>query len=175
MLTLVLYPIYGIRCGKRPLRPTYFYHCPLFRSSSVMSCIYIHFYYTTPVTVGFCGTISSMNSRCYLSRHSALIQEGNSMPRIQFGLSLPSPRRMSRQDYLASVQKSLELVTGHCDSVWFTDHLQYDDAPILEGWTILTYLAALHPQFTFGHVVLCQSLRNPALLAKMAATFQYMS
>ncbi len=97
------------------------------------------------------------------------------MPRIQFGLSLPSPRRMSRQDYLASVQKSLELVTGHCDSVWFTDHLQYDNAPILEGWTILTYLAALHPQFTFGHVVLCQSFRNPALLAKMAATFQYMS
>ena len=97
------------------------------------------------------------------------------MARVQFGLSLSSPRRMSHQDYLASVQKSLELVTGHFDSVWFTDHLQYDNAPILEGWTILTYLAALHPQFTFGHVVLCQSFRNPALLAKMAATFQYMS
>lgn len=97
------------------------------------------------------------------------------MPRIQFGLSLSSPHRMSHQDYLASVQKSLELVTGHFDSVWFTDHLQYDNAPILEGWTILTYLAALHPQFTFGHVVVCQSFRNPALLAKMAATFQYMS
>ena len=97
------------------------------------------------------------------------------MARIQFGLTLPSPRTMSQQNYLASVQKSLELVTGHFDSVWFTDHLQYDNATILEGWTILTYLAALYPQFTFGHVVLCQSFRNPALLAKMAATFQYMS
>lgn len=97
------------------------------------------------------------------------------MARIQFGLSLPAARRMPREAFLAGVQQSMELVTGHFDSAWFTDHLQYDDAPILEGWTMLTYLAALYPQFTFGHAVLCQSFRNPALLAKMAATFQYMS
>ncbi len=97
------------------------------------------------------------------------------MARIQFGLTLPSPRKMANKDYLANVQLSLELVTERFDSVWFTDHLQYDDAAILEGWTAITYLAALYPQFSFGHVVLCQSFRNPALLAKMAATLQFMS
>lgn len=47
--------------------------------------------------------------------------------------------------------------------------------PILEGWTTLTYLAALRPELRYGHLVLCQLFRNPALLAKMAATFQYLS
>ncbi len=97
------------------------------------------------------------------------------MPRIQFGLTLPSPRQLSREDYLAAIQQSLELATGHFDSIWFTDHLQYGNSPILEGWITLTYLAALHPQFTFGHAVLCQSFRNPALLAKMTATLQFLS
>jgi alkanesulfonate monooxygenase SsuD/methylene tetrahydromethanopterin reductase-like flavin-dependent oxidoreductase (luciferase family) len=97
------------------------------------------------------------------------------MARIQFGLTLPSPRKMANKDYLANVELCLELVKGHFDSVWFTDHLQYDDSPILEGWTALTYLSSLFPQYSFGHVVLCQSFRNPALLAKMAATFQFMS
>jgi len=82
---------------------------------------------------------------------------------------------MANKDYLANVQLCLELVAGRFDSVWFTDHLQYDDAAILEGWTAIAYLAALYPQFSFGHVVLCQSFRNPALLAKMAATLQFMS
>ncbi len=97
------------------------------------------------------------------------------MPRIQFGLTLPSPRQLSREDYLAAIQQSLELASGHFDSIWFTDHLQYGNSSILEGWTALTYLAALHPQFTFGHAVLCQSFRNPALLAKMTATLQFLS
>ncbi|HET7087520.1 MAG TPA: LLM class flavin-dependent oxidoreductase, partial [Anaerolineae bacterium] len=39
----------------------------------------------------------------------------------------------------------------------------------------LAYMAALHPQLKFGHTVLCQSFRNPALLAKMGATLQFLS
>jgi alkanesulfonate monooxygenase SsuD/methylene tetrahydromethanopterin reductase-like flavin-dependent oxidoreductase (luciferase family) len=46
---------------------------------------------------------------------------------------------------------------------------------MLEGWTALTYFAALQPQLQIGHIVLSQSFRNPALLAKMAATMQYLS
>ena len=46
---------------------------------------------------------------------------------------------------------------------------------MLEGFTALSYMAALHPQLTFGHSVLCQSFRNPALLAKMGATLQFLS
>jgi alkanesulfonate monooxygenase SsuD/methylene tetrahydromethanopterin reductase-like flavin-dependent oxidoreductase (luciferase family) len=36
-------------------------------------------------------------------------------------------------------------------------------------------MAALHPALKFGHTVVCQSFRNPALLAKMCATLQFMS
>jgi len=45
----------------------------------------------------------------------------------------------------------------------------------LEGWTALTYLCALHPEVQWGHAVLCQSFRNPALVAKMGATLQFLS
>jgi alkanesulfonate monooxygenase SsuD/methylene tetrahydromethanopterin reductase-like flavin-dependent oxidoreductase (luciferase family) len=98
------------------------------------------------------------------------------MSRIQFGWTLPMPVLLqTAEQYNAQVRRGLDLITGHFDSAWFIDHLQDKDKPILEGWTTLTYLAALHPQLLFGHAVLCQSYRNPALLAKMAATFQYMS
>jgi alkanesulfonate monooxygenase SsuD/methylene tetrahydromethanopterin reductase-like flavin-dependent oxidoreductase (luciferase family) len=82
---------------------------------------------------------------------------------------------MSRENYLTSVRKGLELIDGKFDSAWIIDHLQTGSNPLLEGWTALTYLAALYPHFYFGHAVLCQSFRNPALLAKMSATFQYLS
>jgi alkanesulfonate monooxygenase SsuD/methylene tetrahydromethanopterin reductase-like flavin-dependent oxidoreductase (luciferase family) len=39
----------------------------------------------------------------------------------------------------------------------------------------LTYMSALHPELRFGHTVLCQSFRNPALVAKMGATLQFLS
>jgi alkanesulfonate monooxygenase SsuD/methylene tetrahydromethanopterin reductase-like flavin-dependent oxidoreductase (luciferase family) len=60
-------------------------------------------------------------------------------------------------------------------TLWVNDHLQFGDAPVLEAWTRLTYLAALFPQFKVGHLVLAQSFRNPALLAKMGATLQHLS
>lgn len=46
---------------------------------------------------------------------------------------------------------------------------------MLEGFTALTYLSALHPTLKFGSAVFCQSFRNPALLAKMTATLQFLS
>ncbi|GHO85967.1 hypothetical protein KSZ_39730 [Dictyobacter formicarum] len=99
------------------------------------------------------------------------------MTRIQFGLALPSgPRNeMSREAFMEQLKKNLDVVNGTFDSIWFVDHVQFKDSPLLEGWTALAYMAALYPSFDFGHVVLCQSFRNPALLAKMAATAQYMS
>src|SRR5947207_14325282 len=99
------------------------------------------------------------------------------MTRVQSGWSPPSGplAGMSRNAYMEGVQKGFELIKGHFDSFWFTDYVQADNNPLLEGWTVPTYFAALHPEFTFGHVVLCQSFRNPALLAKMATTAQFLS
>jgi alkanesulfonate monooxygenase SsuD/methylene tetrahydromethanopterin reductase-like flavin-dependent oxidoreductase (luciferase family) len=95
------------------------------------------------------------------------------MTKIQFGFTMPADQldKAQRGIYVKDLNRALELVSGHFDSAWIIDHLDAD----LEGFTALTYMAALHPQFKFGHTVLCQSFRNPALVAKMAATLQFLS
>jgi alkanesulfonate monooxygenase SsuD/methylene tetrahydromethanopterin reductase-like flavin-dependent oxidoreductase (luciferase family) len=83
--------------------------------------------------------------------------------------------RAGRVTYVRDVNRALELIAGHFDSAWFIDHLQDGNIDMLEGFTALTYLSALHPRLKFGHTVLCQSFRNPALLAKMGATLQFLT
>lgn len=99
------------------------------------------------------------------------------MARVQFGFIMPADKldKQRRATYVEDVNRALDLVAGHFDAAWIIDHLQFGDDDVLEGFTALAYLAALHPQLKFGHTVLCQSFRNPALLAKMAATLQFMS
>jgi alkanesulfonate monooxygenase SsuD/methylene tetrahydromethanopterin reductase-like flavin-dependent oxidoreductase (luciferase family) len=78
-------------------------------------------------------------------------------------------------------QKHLKLLEGRYDTVWIADHVVpaqpwLDQAyPTLEAWTALSYLAGAFPAYRFGHSVLNNSLRQPAWLAKAAATAQYMS
>jgi alkanesulfonate monooxygenase SsuD/methylene tetrahydromethanopterin reductase-like flavin-dependent oxidoreductase (luciferase family) len=69
----------------------------------------------------------------------------------------------------------LERLPEQFTTVWISDHLQFGNQPRREGWTLLTYLAAAYPRFRYGHLVLSQSFRNPALLAKMGATLQEIS
>ncbi|MGA7732217.1 MAG: LLM class flavin-dependent oxidoreductase [Chloroflexia bacterium] len=99
------------------------------------------------------------------------------MTRIQFGWTMPSgmPEKSMRGEHLAVIDRGLNMVKGRFDSAWFVDHLQFDDRDVLEGWSAVTYLAALHPEFQFGHAVICQSFRNPALVAKAGATLQYLT
>ena len=92
---------------------------------------------------------------------------------IEFGIHLgvntvgdPAP------DRLAYYRRCLEAGDDALKALWLSDHLQKDDAPVFEAWTTLSYLAALAPSFRIGTMVLGQSYRNPALLAKMAATLQ---
>jgi alkanesulfonate monooxygenase SsuD/methylene tetrahydromethanopterin reductase-like flavin-dependent oxidoreductase (luciferase family) len=99
------------------------------------------------------------------------------MPRIHFGFCMPADQldKQRRATFSADLNRALELITGHFDSAWIIDHLQFGTDDMLEGVTALSYMAALHPQLTFGHSVLCQSFRNPALLAKMGATLHFLS
>jgi len=99
------------------------------------------------------------------------------MTRIQFGFCMPADKldKTRRATFSEDLHRALDLVTGHFDSAWIIDHLQFGDDDVLEGLTALAYLAALHPQLKFGHTVLCQSFRNPALLAKMGATLHFLS
>jgi alkanesulfonate monooxygenase SsuD/methylene tetrahydromethanopterin reductase-like flavin-dependent oxidoreductase (luciferase family) len=79
------------------------------------------------------------------------------------------PDGQSRLEYWRSV---LESLPPEFSTVWVADHFQFGESPRAEAWTLVSYLAALFPRFKFGHLVLGQSFRNPALLAKMAATLQ---
>lgn len=99
------------------------------------------------------------------------------MSQVEFGLLLIPLNNADqpRQVFLNGLRSALDTVKGHFTSVWMPDHLQLGNSPRLEGWTMLTYLAACCPDLYYGHLVLCQLFRNPALLAKMAATFQYTS
>jgi alkanesulfonate monooxygenase SsuD/methylene tetrahydromethanopterin reductase-like flavin-dependent oxidoreductase (luciferase family) len=77
--------------------------------------------------------------------------------------------------------RMLELVQHHFDSVWVDDHLwpwarwQADETPYLECMTTIAYFAARYPTLKFGASVLCQSYRNPGLLAKMVANLQLLT
>ncbi|MDQ3408040.1 MAG: LLM class flavin-dependent oxidoreductase [Chloroflexota bacterium] len=64
---------------------------------------------------------------------------------------------------------------GGLDSVWVFDHVLYrfpGERPFgtWECWTILSALAASTQRLELGTLVLATPFRNPALLAKMAAT-----
>lgn len=96
---------------------------------------------------------------------------------IQFGLVLPqgASAEADRSSFVATLDRMLERAAGSFDSAWCVDHLQPDYSDQLESFTTLTFLAARHPQLTFGHSVVCQSFRNPALVALMGASLQFLS
>jgi probable F420-dependent oxidoreductase len=61
------------------------------------------------------------------------------------------------------------------DSIWLADHLFYRDPGtptrgIWECWTMLSALAEATQRVEIGTLVVCNSFRHPAILAKMATT-----
>ena len=69
----------------------------------------------------------------------------------------------------------LDQIIHPFDSLWFPDHVQYNGHNVAEGWTMAVWALARYPDKLVGHDVLCNSFRNPAHLAKMAATAQAFS
>ena len=107
-----------------------------------------------------------------------VIDTRGAMTQIQFGFILPQlpPDKAQRATFVEDLNRALKLISGHFESARIIDHLQNNqEAADIESFTTLAYLAALHPQLKFGHTVICQSFRNPALVAKMGATFQFLS
>jgi len=95
---------------------------------------------------------------------------------LEFGLALPpAPRRERLGESVEDLAATLTAFGGVFGSVWKTDHFQRDDEPVHEAWTVIAYLAARFPTLRVGTIVLGQSYRNPALLAKMGATLQWLS
>ena len=95
-----------------------------------------------------------------------------------FGWMLPTGRQrmpVNPADYLSHVQHILGKISGCFHSVWIPDHLMEGDADLPEALVTLSYLAGQFPELFLGTIVICQSYRNPALLAKMAASLQLMS
>ncbi|WP_121741488.1 LLM class flavin-dependent oxidoreductase [Natronorubrum halophilum] len=62
------------------------------------------------------------------------------------------------------------------DAAWAPDHLMLGrDRAEYECWTLLSALAGLTEDINLGSLVLCNDYRNPALVAKMAATLDIVS
>ena len=88
--------------------------------------------------------------------------------KVKFGVTLP------QWGATWSEVKEIALLAEEVgfDSVWVADHflgIGADDP--LEAWTEMSAVAALTQRIEIGFLVLCNSYRPPALLAKMAATF----
>jgi len=95
---------------------------------------------------------------------------------VDFGLALLERQpRGALTAWMDSLDLILPQLQGHFKSLWMTDHFIWSDYFVFEAWTVLSFMAARWPQFQVGPMVIGQNYRNPALLAKMAATLQVFS
>jgi alkanesulfonate monooxygenase SsuD/methylene tetrahydromethanopterin reductase-like flavin-dependent oxidoreductase (luciferase family) len=95
---------------------------------------------------------------------------------VDFGLILqPGWLPIDPPDMLTYNRRAIALLSPEFTTLWTEDHFQKGARPALEAWTVLAFMAAEQPRFKLGNLVLGQSYRNPALVAKMSATLQYLS
>lgn len=86
----------------------------------------------------------------------------------QFGFTYPEIRDVAREAERAGFR-----------AIWISDHLFLKRDAVatscLEAWTVLAALAVDTTSLRLGPMVSCQSYRNPALLAKIAASVDRLS
>lgn len=81
-----------------------------------------------------------------------------------------SQYRLPVGDFVARAQAA---ENAGFDGVAFFDHLEtpgLPDIPVWEAMSLATWVAAKTERITIGHLVLCDALRHPAVLAKQAVT-----
>jgi probable F420-dependent oxidoreductase len=98
---------------------------------------------------------------------------------MQFGIALPNFGRLGTRQALVEIACAAEDL-GYA-SVWTTDHVMMargQDEPygsILEAFVALSWAAAVTERVQLGTSVIVVPLRQPVLLAKQAATLDYLS
>ena len=81
------------------------------------------------------------------------------------------------------IRTSIETMeAGRWNSLWFADHFVPPPGPreaepltAFEGYTLIAVAAGMTKKLRLGHLVLGNTYRNPALLAKMATTLDHAS
>ena len=88
--------------------------------------------------------------------------------KVKFGVTLPQ----FGASWAEAKECALAAEEVGFDAVWVADHfLGVGAEDPLEAWTEMSAVAAITRRIEIGFLVLCNSYRPPALLAKMAATF----
>lgn len=93
------------------------------------------------------------------------VQFGLFQPQVGLSFPLIKERALAAEEY-------------GFHSIWFPDHMWVRGLPqvdYLESWTLMTSVAAVTQKLRVGGLVLCNSFRNPAFLAKMVATLDNVS
>src|SRR5436305_12658425 len=98
------------------------------------------------------------------------------MATIEFGLMLqPFATNFPGSEVFEYNRRLIKTLSQGFTTLWAENHLQSGETAILESMTTLSYFAGEFPQFCGGSLVLCQSYRNPALEATLAANHQLLS
>lgn len=95
---------------------------------------------------------------------------------VSFGIKT-SPMHTSYESILRTWQQADEL--PEIEHAWLWDHMLPlagpKDGPALEGWTLLTALAAQTRRLRLGLMVTNNQIRHPAVLGKIASTLDIVS
>jgi alkanesulfonate monooxygenase SsuD/methylene tetrahydromethanopterin reductase-like flavin-dependent oxidoreductase (luciferase family) len=98
---------------------------------------------------------------------------------VEFGYNPPTgdrgTERIEPRTFVRDLQHVLDFASQHFSSLWVSDHLALGDKFRLECWTQLIWMAARYPGPKLGTNVMASSFRHPSLMAKMAASLQFLS